>query len=60
MFFFGSVSDGDQRLVTFELSSDSVIDTSGSSPTGGQFMSIVLRFESGESFGSFFDLVDFD
>lgn len=57
---FGSVADGDERLVAFELSSDSVIDTSGSSPTGRKFVGVVLGLESCESLGSFLDLVDFD
>ena len=60
MLFLGSVADGDQRFVALELSSDSVVDTSGSSPTGRKFMSVVLRLESCESLGSFLDLVDFD
>jgi hypothetical protein len=60
MLSLSTIPNGDQRLVTLELSSDSVIDTSWSSPIGGQFTGIVLGLESCESLGSFLDLIDFD
>lgn len=56
----GPVADGYQGLVALELPSDSIIDTSWSPPVGGQFVGVVLGLESGESLGSFLDLVDLD
>jgi hypothetical protein len=54
-----TITNRNQRLATFELSSDSIIDTSWSSPIWGQFSRIVFGLESCESLGSFLDLVDF-
>ena len=60
VFLLGSVSNLDHRLVSFELSSDSVINTSGSSPAGGKFSRVLIGLESGELLVSLFDFVYFD
>jgi len=47
----GSVTNLGHGLVASESSSDSVINTSGSSPAGSQFTRVIFVFESGESGG---------
>ncbi len=59
MFFLSSVANFNQRLVSFELSSDSVINTSWSSPASRKFSRILIRFKSGKFLISLFNLVDF-
>ena len=44
-----SVTNLGHGLVASESSSDSVINTSGSSPAGGQLVGVVFTFESSES-----------